>query len=139
MVPSVSVDGTIHYNSVTLKLDMTMDTFTVLDAMPKNTSFSETALETLLSNGLKVDFMGCARSGHNQISCKTKVVSTTKNQRLVLNGTASTLFDDLGGQRHLAVFDQKNSFASVNLIQGVPVEVMFIFKDIDSGNSYQRL
>jgi len=81
LVPNVSVDGTTNYDSVTLQLNLADGTFTVLDATPKDTSFSETVIETLSSNGLKVDFLGCAMTGHNQIGCLTKVVSTTNTNK----------------------------------------------------------
>ena len=84
LVPSVSVNGTAVYESVTLQLDLAKGTFLILDATPKNTSFSETALETLSSNGLKVDFLGCARTGHNQVTCRTKVMSISGDHKITV-------------------------------------------------------
>lgn len=139
LVPDVSVDGTTNYKSVTLELNFTNQTFAVIDATPKDTSFSATPLESVTANGLKTEFYGCARSGHNQISCLTKVISNTVDQSMILNvarytSAPSQLFDNLGKQYNAkvsALDQQSNTALTVNLIQGVPVEVKFIFDDID--------
>jgi hypothetical protein len=143
LVPNVSVNGTANYESVTLQLDLSSGTFSVLDATLKDTSFSDDALETLTSNGLKIDFFGCAMTGHNQISCKTKVVSLNNDQRVVMNSFQTGLgkifdptlaFDNLGRQ-YTAIttaFDTSSDQSlTINVIQGVPAEVQFIFNDID--------
>lgn len=143
LVPNVSVDGTTTYESVTLQLDLATGNFTILDATLKDTSFSETALDTISENGMKVDFFGCARSGHNQISCLTKIVSTTNDQKIIANRNhpfliagiiGSSLFDNLGREydAEVSAFDQTSSGGlEISLIQGVPAEVKFIFNDID--------
>jgi len=142
----VSVDGSTVYDSVTLQLNLATGTFTILDATLKDTSFSETALDTLTFNGVKVDFMGCALTGYNQISCMTKVTSINKDQKMTAGGTASLytvdglstpskLFDNLGNEYSpstVTALDQSNSgYLEFNIIQGVPVKVKFIFNDIN--------
>ncbi|MFZ1850701.1 MAG: hypothetical protein WAU15_00430 [Nitrosomonas sp.] len=140
VVPDVSVDGTKNYKSVTLQLNFANNTFTILDATEKDTSFSPTALDSITGNGLKAEFYGCARSGHNQITCLTKIVSTTVDQKMTLNLTfnsgysyPSQLFDDLGKEYKATVsaLDKSDRSLVINLIQGVPVEVKFVFDDID--------
>lgn len=134
LVPDVSVDGTSHYHTVTLQLDFANKSFMVLDATPKDNSFSDTPLATLTSNGLKVDFFGCAMTGHNQISCLTKNVSTTNDQEIIANQNLATkLFDNLGREyeANTTAFDQTSNFLRINLVQGVPVDIMFIFNDFD--------
>lgn len=134
LVPDVSVDGTKNYKSVTLQLNFANNTFTILDATPKDTSFSPTALETVTENGLKVDFHGCARSGNNQITCLTKIVSTTTDMSTTFNhNNRSQLFDNLGRQyaAEVSAYDINASFINANLVLGVPVEVKYIFKEID--------
>lgn len=85
----VSVDGTTTYDSVTLQLNLANGTFTILDATLKDTSFSETVLATVSSNGVKVDLYGCALSGKNQITCKTKVISMNQDQVMNVIGPPS--------------------------------------------------
>jgi len=142
LVPNVSVNGTTNYESVTLQLDLSNGTFSVLDATPKDTSFSDEALETLTSNGLKVDFYGCASTGFNQVSCKVKVVSTGSDQSIYVlsdtnafgNGNDTSAFDNLGREYKPTVtaFDKSSSVSlEFNLLQGVPAEVKFIFDDFD--------
>ena len=136
----VSVDGSTVYDSVTLQLNLATGTFTILDATLKDTSFSETALDTMTFNGVKVDFMGCALSGYNQISCMTKVTSINKDQKMIVSGydryiLPSKLFDNLSSEYQpstVTALDQSGSGSlTFNIIQGVPVKVKFIFNDIN--------
>ena len=84
-------------------------------------------------NGLKVDFFGCAMTGNNQISCLTKVVSTTNDQTIIAGRISSTgaptsfLFDNLGRQYDASVsaFDTTTDKLTIRLIQGVPTEFIF--------------
>lgn len=129
----VSVDGTTLYDSVTLKLDLATGTFTILDATLADNSFSSTALNTLTQDGVKIDFMGCKLSGKNQITCMTKVVSLTKDQLITAYVSPhSNLFDNQSkqyGTSTVTVLDKSNGFSglSFNAIQGIPIEVKFIF------------
>ncbi len=138
LVPNVSVDGTTNYESVTLQLDLSSGTFLILDATPKDTSFSEIPIETLSSNGLKVDFYGCASTGFNQVTCKVKVVSTGSDNSLRVfgdtNNSDSSAFDNLGRayKPKITAFDKSSgSLLDFQLIQGVPAEVKFIFDNFD--------
>lgn len=136
----VSVDGSTVYDSVTLQLNLANGTFTILDATLKDTSFSETALDTLTHNGVKVDFMGCALTGYNQISCMTKVTSINKDQKMIASGSdrfilPSKLFDNLSNEYNpstVTALDQSGSSSlTFNIIQGVPVKVKFIYNNIN--------
>lgn len=137
----VSVDGSTVYDSVTLQLNLANGTFTILDATLKDTSFSETALDTMTFNGVKVDFMGCALSGYNQISCMTKVTSINKDQKVQIAGSnlypynPSKLFDNLSNEYSpstVTALDQSGSaYLDFNIIQGVPVKVKFIYNNIN--------
>lgn len=143
----VSVDGTTLYDSVTLKLDLATGTFTILDATLADNSFSSTAIDTLTQDGIKVDFMGCALSGKNQITCLTKVVSLTKDQSITAhNSSNSPLFDNLSkqyGVSTVTALDKTGSSLAFIAIQGIPIEVKFIYNDIDpaatSISSFQPL
>ena len=140
LVPNVSVNGITNYESVTLQLDLSNGTFSVLDATLKDTSFSETPIETLSSNGLKVDFYGCARTGHNQVTCRTKVMSINSDDQITIpaahwnSNMHTAAFDNFGREysSKVTAFDQSSTYALVfTLIQGVPATVDFIFDNID--------
>ncbi len=132
----VSVDGSTVYDSVTLQLNLANGTFTILDATLKDISFSDTVLDSLTENGLKVDFYGCALSGKNQITCMTKVVAISKDMKMVVWGDGrSKLFDNLSNQNYastVTALDKTGSAAvDIVLIQGIPVEVKFIYNNIN--------
>jgi len=129
----VSVDGTTTYDSVTLQLNLANGTFTILDATLADNSFSSTAIDTLTQDGIKIDFMGCALSGKNQITCLTKVVSLTKDQPITIP-SFNKLFDNQSKEYStstVTALDKSGSFLSFNAIQGIPIEVKFIFNNID--------
>ncbi|MCG7757412.1 MAG: hypothetical protein LZF63_12240 [Nitrosomonas sp.] len=133
----VSVDGTTLYDSVTLKLDLATGTFTILDATLADNSFSATPLDTLTQNGIKTDFMGCKLSGKNQITCMTKVVSLTKDRLIIIGQFGSgggTIFDNQSKEyisSTVTALDKSGGVLDFNAIQGIPIEVKFIFNDID--------
>lgn len=94
VIPDVSVDESTTYDSVMLQLNLTNGTFAIFDVTLKDTSLSPTVLDTIAADGLKVDFHGYVRSGHNQITCMTKVVSTDRDTVInVYPGTNSKLFE----------------------------------------------
>lgn len=132
----VVVDETTVYDSVTLQLNLANGTFTILDATLKDNSFSDTVLDSLTENGLKLDFYGCALSGKNQITCMTKVVAINKDMKMVVWGDGrSKLFDNLSNQNYastVTALDKTGSGAvEIALIQGIPVEVKFIYNNIN--------
>ena len=86
VIPDVSVDGKNFYNSVTLQLDFSTGTFKLLSYTPKNTAISDTPLQTYSSNGFTVDFMGCAQSGYNEITCYTNVTNNGNDTALTVYG-----------------------------------------------------
>ncbi len=101
----VVVDENTVYDSVTLQLNLANGTFSVLDATLKDTSFSDTALDTFSESGLKIDFFGCNLSGKNQITCLTKIVAVNQNLEIgVFGGSSSSrglsnqLFDNLSNE-----------------------------------------
>lgn len=133
----VVVDDTTVYDSVTLQLNLADGTFTILDATLRDDSFSKTVLDTLSQDGIKIDFYGCALSGKNQITCMTKVTSLDIDQEFGVMGlTGSPLFDDRSTTytpTTLTALNQTGSqFIIFNLIQGIPVEVKFIYSNISS-------
>lgn len=137
---NVTVDDNTVFDSVTLQLDLANGTFSILDATPKDTSFSEIALDSLIENGIKIDFFGCNLTGKNQITCMTKIVSLSTDQSITvrgdLRGVTSKLFDDQSREYlPTAITALDNTHSSVltfNIIQGIPVEVKFIYSGINS-------
>lgn len=93
------------------------------------------------AGGIKVDFHGCARSGHNQITCLTKVLSPNKDAGIsAMAGSTSQLYDNLSQVYETSSVTALGKsggglgeFINVAFvaIQGVPVEVKFIFNNID--------
>lgn len=133
----VTVDEAIIYDSVTLQLNLSNGTFTVMDATLKDTPFSETVLDSLSENGLKVDFYGCALSGKNQVTCMTKVVALNTDLQILAvdRFSASKLFDNLSNEYGVSTttaLDKTGPNLSFNIIQGIPVEVKFIYTGINS-------
>lgn len=146
IVPDVSIDGITYFEAVTLQFNVTNGsfanqangTFTLLDARPKDTSFSNIPLDTLRLGGLKIDFFGCSLSGLNQISCKMNLVSSaTGGQEVLINQKQGiqgknasapplSLFDNLGqGYRasFVSILDQTEEQLNTTLIYGVPTVV----------------
>jgi len=118
-----------------MQLNLANGTFTILDATLKDTSFSGTVLDTLTQNGVKVDFYGCALSGKNQITCDTKVTSLNKDQAIgVVGESSSKLFDNLSNEYKastITALDKSGAGLIFNIIQGIPVEVKFIYNSIN--------
>lgn len=139
VIPDVSVDGTTNYDSVTLQLNLATGAFSILDATPKDTSFSPIPLGTMSAGGVKVDFHGCARSGHNQLTCLTKILSPNNDANI--SAFKSDLYDNLSkkySSSSITALDKESGF-SVLLqfvaIQGIPIEVKLIYDDIDPSAS----
>ena len=133
------VDENTVYDSVTLQLDLNSGTFSILDATLKDTSFPASALDTFSKNGLKIDFFGCNLSGNTQITCLTKIVASNQNLEIKAfakdDSRISQLFDDLsneyGASTVTALDMAESTFLDFTLIKGIPVEVKFIYNNID--------
>lgn len=133
----VVVDDTTVYDSVTLQLNLANGTFTILDATLRDTTFENAVVDSVTQSGLKVDFYGCALTGKNQITCMTKIVAL--NQDLNINAglafnTFSSIFDNLSNGYNVSTttaLDKAGVPVFFTLIQGIPVEVKFIFNNIN--------
>jgi len=94
----VVVDDTTVYDSVTLQLNLTNGTFTILDATLRDTTFENTVVDSVTQSGLKVDFYGCALTGKNQITCMTKIVALNQDLNVIAGQVRfdfDRLFDNL--------------------------------------------
>jgi len=145
VIPEVDVNGEVFYDNVALKLDFSTGTFQLLSADPKPDNISATPLDTVEENDIKMDFMGCTRSGRNEATCHIKLTSLGGFDRKTaiyadsdFRGQ-SKLFDDLGNTyiasevivgnlRSTSVVDQ-------DLIAGIPTLAKFIFKNISPNAS----
>lgn len=135
----VVVDDTTVYDSVTLQLNLANGTFTILDATLRDTTFENAVVDSVTESGLKVDFYGCALTGKNQITCMTKIVALNRDLTVTAgigsNFDVSKLFDNLSNQYVISTttaLDKAGSSVNFVLIQGIPVEVKFIFNNINS-------
>lgn len=140
----VVIDDTTVYDSVTLQLNLATGTFTVLDATLKDTAFESSVIDSVTESGLKVDFHGCALTGKNQITCMTKIVALNQDLNILAGGSTpsdslgffvlSSLFDNLSNGYNVSTTTALNTAGntvSFSLIQGIPVEVKFIFNNIN--------
>jgi hypothetical protein len=131
----VVVDDTTVYDSVTLQLNLANGTFTILDATLRDTTFENAVVDSVTESGLKVDFYGCALTGKNQITCMTKIVALNQDMRIDTGVFGLTkLFDNLSNEYNISTttaLDKAGSDLHFTLIQGIPVEVKFIFNNIN--------
>ena len=133
----VVVDDTTVYDSVTLQLNLANGTFTILDATLRDTTFENTVVDSVTEGGLKIDFYGCALTGKNQVTCMTKIVALDSDMLIGAGNpfSSTALYDNLSNE-YLAstatALNEAGSFIRFTLIQGIPVEVRFIFNNINS-------
>lgn len=147
VVPDVKVDGNLDLSSITLQLDTNKGTFRLLDITPEFTSFSDTPLDSVVSDGLKIDFLGCARNSASRVICRTTISRTDtvqdflKEQVLpniaeVRNPRKSIIIDNLGQQYEAiaSVYGELDElgFLTINLIEGVAIDVDFHFANLNN-------
>jgi len=130
----VVVDDSTAYDNVTLQLNLTDGTFTILDATLKNKDFSNIVIDSFTESGLKIDFYGCSLTNKNQLTCLTKVISLNKDLELFAGGNIAVLFDNLSNEYEVSTttaLDKAGARIDFTIIQGIPVEVKFIFNNIN--------
>ncbi len=146
LVPDVKVDGAIDLNSITLQLDTNNSTFKILDITTEFPSLSDSSLDAVTSDGLKIDFLGCARNSGAKIICRTAISRTDTVQDVfeeqvkpnvaeVRNPRKSIITDSLGQQYEAiaSVYGMLEvGFLTINLIEGVTVEVDFHFDNFNN-------
>ena len=86
-IPEVKVDGNTFYDNVGLKLNFTTGTFELIsgDARPEPSTTPTTGsnfgaistipIESKGNEDIKLDFMGCERSGDNTVICHVNYTS----------------------------------------------------------------
>lgn len=139
VIPDVSVDGSTTYDSVTLQLNLANGTFTILEANLKDTKISDTPLDTLEQDGLKIDFLGCSRSDVNQVTCHVDVTNSLSDQVISPDGScASALFDNLSNEylgTTVSIMDKVGvgicHGINQTAINGIPIRIRFIYDNIN--------
>jgi hypothetical protein len=140
VVPKVNVDDQTFYDSVTLQLNFTNGTFSVVNAKPKPPTIFETPLEPQFNaEGYTIGLLGCESSGSSQITCHLQVVNNEADRELRVfanNGSqVSLLFDNLNNSVTAAslTFANKTStnFVETTLFQGQPVKISMVFTGIN--------
>jgi len=130
-------DGLAKYDSVTLNMNLNTGKFTIVKATEKAISpFLEVPSDTFTKDGLKIDLHGCAETGRDEITCMTKIVSLEDDNSIIIGGTFLTqMFDNLGRQYNdetTSIFNEPfPQISTITIIQGIPVEVKFTYKNID--------
>lgn len=127
-------DGLARYDSVTLNMNMATGKFTIVQASERAISpFLETPIDTFTKDGLKIDLHGCVETGRDEITCMTKVISAVKDESVIIGGMfLSQMFDNLGRLYNDVTTTTVKKLGLYNtLIQGIPVEIKFTYKNID--------
>ncbi|MCX7089285.1 MAG: hypothetical protein NTV00_14690 [Methylococcales bacterium] len=144
LIPDVNVNGSTFYDTVTLKLNLSNGTFSVLNAQPKSKTVFDTPIGSYTAEGYTVDLLGCASTGTNEITCYSRVVNNKAKRTLYANGgsftgggntLASILFDDLNNAYKAASVtfstESSSNYVSAAIAQGVPANVTLVFKGIN--------
>lgn len=134
----VSIDDRLPlYDSVTLNLNLATGTFTIVEAIEKAiSSFPESPIDTFTESDFKVDLHGCIETGRNEVTCLTRVVSLVGDKTVTMSSLSNPLYDNFSSEYR---FDTNievlsKSYMGVfqfHVIRGIPVDVKFIYKNID--------
>ena len=142
VIPEVDVNGDTFYDNVTFKLDFASGKFELVSFEEKPETISTTTLATMEEQDIKMDFMGCVRSGRNEVTCHLKLTSLggfDRKLRVIgtnyLNSSNKTrLYDDKGNTyiaSEVIVGNlQSSSAVKPNLIAGIPTLAKFKFINI---------
>ncbi|NOQ16796.1 MAG: hypothetical protein GQ581_07030 [Methyloprofundus sp.] len=139
MIPEIDVNGQVFYDNVTFKLNFATGTFELVGGEEKPSSISATPLDTMEAENIKMQFMGCTRSGRNEVTCHLKLTSLGGFDRATYvyanySGNTSFLYDDLGNtykSTEISVANlQATSAVHPTLIAGIPTLAKFKFTNI---------
>ena len=144
VIPTVDVDGTKFIDNVSLKLDFTKGTFQLVTFDEKPATISQTPIATTEEQDIKMDLMGCASTGRNEITCHlmlTALGGLDQKIRVFADEVAgdgraheSILYDNLGNEYFASeiTLGNKKSKAYVNtlLVSGIPTLAKLQFKNI---------
>lgn len=142
VIPEVDVNGNKFYDNVTLKLDFSTGKFEVVGADAKPEAISSTPLDTMKNQDIKMDFLGCERSGRNEVTCHLKLTSLGGFDREIYviatnytnESNKTKLYDDKGNtyiaSKVIVGNLQSSRFVKPNLIAGIPTLAKFKFINV---------
>lgn len=147
VIPTVDVDGTKFIDNVSLKLDFTKGTFQLVTFDEKPATISQTPIATTEEQDIKMDLMGCASTGRNEITCHLMLTALGGLDQEVIvyanynfgDSGQSILYDNLENE-YLAseiVVGNKEEDRRLKylLVSGIPTLAKFKFLNISpSGN-----
>lgn len=135
---NVSIDDSLTlYDSVTLNLNLATGTFIIIDAIKNDiSSFSETPIDTFTESDFKVDLHGCKETARDELTCMTRVVSLVGDKTVTMSSLVNPLYDNFSSEYRMdsTINVLSKSYVGVfqfNVIRGIPVDINFIFKNID--------
>jgi len=129
-------DGLTLYDSVTLNLNLATGSFTLVEATEKAiSSFPETPIDTFTESDFKVDLHGCVETGWNEVTCMTRVVSLVGDKGVTMGTILNPIYDNFSREyraRIVSVLSKSYEYVfHFNVIRGIPVEVKFVYTNID--------
>ena len=147
VIPEVDVNGGSFYDNVSLKLDFGSGKFEFISGNPKPDNISSIPLNTMENQDIKMDFMGCTRSGRNEVTCYLKLTSLGGFDRKIRvistnyqnSSNKTKLYDDKGNtyiaDKVIVGNLQSGAFVDPNLIAGIPTLAKFKFINISPAAS----
>ncbi len=142
VIPEVDADGTVFFDDVALQLNFTSGTFELIGFNTKPESISTKPIETQEDQNIKMEFLGCARSGRNEVTCHVKLTSLGGLDRNIeintnaagFNRIGTKLFDDLGNTYTSSEITsgnlQSTTLLNSTLIAGVPTLTTYKFENV---------
>lgn len=139
LIPEIDMDGKNFFNNVSIKFDFPNGTFDVVSLEEKPPTIFETPIDSFTDQDVKMGFLGCARTGRNEVSCHMELTSLGGfDQSVIVYASQyqreSRLFDDLGNTyiaSEVIVGNLQGSrYVTSLLIAGVPTLAKFKFKNI---------
>lgn len=144
----MNVDDKTYYDSVTLQLNFNNGTFSIVNAKPKSSTLFAKPLEPQFNaaEGFTIGFLGCEKSGENEITCHMLVVNHDANfsqmaaiATLFDNGIpkeAGSMLQDNLYNTYIAksvTFNNKTDSFSVTgtLVKDIAVKLSMVFTGID--------
>jgi hypothetical protein len=139
VIPTVDIDGKKFVDNVSLKLDFAKGTFQLVTFDEKPATISQTPIATTEEQDIKMDLMGCASTGRNEITCHlmlTALGGLDQEIRVYAksSGNPGFLYDNLGNEYPVSetvVGNQKSSHSvSSLLVSGIPTLTKFKFINV---------
>ncbi|NOT83781.1 MAG: hypothetical protein HOP02_03160 [Methylococcaceae bacterium] len=147
VVSDVNADDKTFYDSVTLQLNFGNGTFLVVNAKEKSPTLFDRPLEPQVTvEGFTIGFLGCEKSGMDQITCYLQVVNNEADREVAAiarypdpsadnAAVGSILFDNLNNtyiaQSVTFTNITDDIFVKARLYQDIPVKLSMVFTGIN--------